>query len=161
MITYDGQAENVILFYVMYLYNAGNQYVDITGGWTGEGWQSDYYQTRNVVFNSDHIYFKAGKTEKYSHVCIVGTGKMVDLSNIDTLKANVEITTQGSVSMYICETNSHTSFKASVEKTTVGTHEYEMDVSSYNGSYYIMFFSIGSDSAGWHPEAKIKSVWGE
>lgn len=57
-ITTAGQSVSVTLSYQLLLYEAGNEYADITGGWeqTTSGSYFDYPLTGTVTFNADHIY---------------------------------------------------------------------------------------------------------
>lgn len=57
-ITTAGQSVSVTLSYQLLLYEAGNEYADITGGWeqTTSGDYFDYPLTGTVTFNADHIY---------------------------------------------------------------------------------------------------------
>ena len=141
-----------------YYFKAGDEREDITGGWTGDGWAVDTWpQADTVQMNTDHIYFECGE----NYTCMVGTAQKVDLTDIRTLKADVEIVNMGQVVMYICASEKYNEKAAETEYSAKGTYEYSLDVSSYTGSYYIMFYMYGSGAKGTNPKAKIMNVWGE
>lgn len=139
-----------------YYYNAGDQCEAVTGGWTTESWTSTQYNQMPLAqINSDHLYVEA-----YGG-CIsqLGTSQKVNLSNIKTLKASVKIESTGTVALCISDTKSHQGSVAKKEFTATGTHEYSIDVSNHNGSYYIMLYAVSTNGSA--PTAKITSVWGE
>lgn len=78
-ITAEGQAESVnISFWDGTLYNAGDQYTDITGGWEKVG------KTGAVTFNDTNINLTA--TSEYANPT-VSTVNPIDLSSFTTLSA--------------------------------------------------------------------------
>lgn len=78
-ITAEGQSESVsISFWDGVLYNAGDQYTDITGGWEKVG------TAGTVAFNDTDINLTA--TSQYSQAA-VSTVNAVDLSSFTTLNA--------------------------------------------------------------------------
>ena len=60
-ITQEGQCESVELMYRLYLYNAGDQCTDITGGWF-----ASTYDGQGVSFNTDHIYLAGSQGSYYA-----------------------------------------------------------------------------------------------
>lgn len=130
--------------WITYLYNKGNQYTALTGGWTSYG---DY---ANITFNSDHIYLtiKSGYNEQWG---MAHTVNKIDITNINTLcfyidertstditessNSNSKYSTVGiSVSPDV-RTNGWTAYKRVPSGTTQTW--FEVDVSAYSGTYYV------------------------
>jgi hypothetical protein len=135
-----------------YFFKAGNQYTNITGGWTAEGWTSSGWSvTQQSKVNTDNLYVLG----QASSMSAVGTVQKVDLSRTNALKASIN-QTSGTVTLCICDDKNTSNSVASKANTTTGSCEVSLDVSGYNGSYYIIIFAHGSGS-----EATITNVWGE
>lgn len=139
-----------------YYFKNGDQCIDITGGWTTEGWTSAYYNVLNKgSINSDHLYL----TAYGAFICQLGTVNKVDLTGISALKASVTIETTGEVVLCVSSTKSQDDKVAYMKNTATGTHTYSVDVSGLSGSYYIIVYATGASNAA--PVAKITNVWGE
>lgn len=135
-----------------YFYKAGDECEDITGGWTAEGWTSNAWSVLQLsAVNSDNLYV-VGQNQCMS---AVGTVQKVDLSGTQTLKASIN-QTAGTVTLCISDSQNHSESVAVIQNTTTGTCEVSLDVSGYNGSYYIIVFAHGAGS-----EATIMNVWSE
>lgn len=70
------QAENVELFYLLYLYRNGNQFVYVTGGWA--------IFNNQAVLNDDNIYCKQNGVGVYGYGN-AHTSNMIDLTDFSTL----------------------------------------------------------------------------
>ena len=141
-----------------YYYHSGDQCADVTGGWTASGWTVDTWpQVDTVQLNADHIYFECSVNQ----TAVVGTAQAVDLTAVDTLKAEVEILSMGQVVMCISPTKRYDDKVAEVEWSAKGAHTYSLDVSGYRGNYYIIFYMYGSGAKGQNPMAEIREVRGE
>lgn len=125
-ITAEGQSEDVKMsFWDGALYDAGNQYTDITGGWkTIKG---------KVTFNEDSITISAAESSE----AIVGTTNAIDLSGFTTLKVTVVVPADyrnlgGSIKLWNLDTNKAVSSveynKTLTDKTSVTT----LDISAIN-----------------------------
>ena len=71
------------------LYEIGNQYTDITGGWSDSGW-TDYAGTYTEVaatIGSSGIVLKTTKTGNYA--CVCGTQKTINLSGYTKIAVTV------------------------------------------------------------------------
>ena len=135
-----------------YFFKAGNQYTDITGGWTTEGWTSSSWSVNQLAkINSDHLYV-LGQNQTIS---AVGTVQKVDLSGVNTLKASIN-QSAGTFTMCICDSKNTSYPLAETQNTTSGTREVSLDVSGYNGSYYIILFAKDTGA-----ETSITNVWTE
>lgn len=126
IITATQQVEEVTLAYWSgELYDAGNQYTDITGGWKSiKG---------KVTFNEDSITISAAESSE----AIVGTTNAIDLSGFTTLKVTVVVPADyrnlgGSIKLWNLDTNKAVSSveynKTLTDKTSVTT----LDISAIN-----------------------------
>lgn len=140
-ITAEGQAESVnISFWDGVLYDAGNQYTDITGGWEKAG------TTNTVTFNDTNINIVAASA--YA-VPTVSTVNAVDLSSFTTLST---IISDGATShdrrkykgilKAVTLDESGTETVAATTALTNGPSgstfpQTDLDVSALTGEYYI------------------------
>lgn len=149
------------------LYDAGDQRIETTGGWTSEGWtyginsvlSSDIYTTYMKVTGGYSTPTGSGATK----ASIVGTVNTIPMDGYSNIYANIKITAQGTV--YLGVTNS-TNAQASLnfvtaEAATKGEHTLKINVSSLTGNYYIVIFAAGDTSYGRYPSADIYKVWTE
>lgn len=158
-ITSDGQAENVTLLYEMYLYNAGEQYVDITGGWTDSGWTYGAFEVVSATIGDNSMTVK-GQTNKAS---VVGTKNMINMDNISKIYVDIDVTTGGSIYCGVTGTLNASECLAGVHTgaSTTGASTIEVDVSSLTGEYYFVIFAIGSSTYGATPTATVTKVLAE
>lgn len=143
-ITAAGQAEKVTLaFWNGELYDAGNQYTDVTGGWVR------HKNGGVVTFNEDNIYLAT--SSEYSEGA-VNTTNAVDLTDFATLKVTVTTTRKGDiigkVIVYTKDASNKETVAASASldnssKETVTS----LDVSALNGAYYVRIQSSGFSSS--------------
>ncbi len=81
-----------------YLYQDGEEYQEITGGWTSSGYGGYYttagedYTLKSVVKNSDHLLLQ---TTVPAQAVVVGTEKLIDISGYSYLGVEVETSGQG------------------------------------------------------------------
>lgn len=139
-ISTDGQTASCTLTYWDgSVYNSGNQYSSITGGW------KTVVQNEKFTFNSNAITFRMGGSED-NHGAIYTTNK-VDITGFNYLKVNVSITKANITNFGICGSigGSEPSYVAYASISSSGT--VTLDVSSYKGQYHITFNStMGSGS---------------
>lgn len=140
-ITAEQQAEKVTLAYWNgELYDAGNQYTDITGGWIRHGTGG------TVTFNDDNIYLAT--LSEYTEGA-VDTTNAVDLTDYATLKVTVQGSSKiGKVLVYTKDTTGKEIVAASVSLKS-GTNETvtSLDVSGLSGVYYVRIQSSGTASS--------------
>ena len=88
-ITADGQSANVKLAYDLVLYDSGDQYTDITGGWTGVGYTSSGAEAPGTLGDTAMIFNGDG-----THQPTLGTLNSIDFTGYTTLcvKGTVEST---------------------------------------------------------------------
>lgn len=143
-ITAEQQAEKVTLAYWNgELYDAGNQYTDITGGWIRHGTGG------KVTFNDDNIYLETlGAYDEGA----VDTTNAVDLTDFATLKVTVSATNRkniiGKVSVYTKNAAGKETVAASAELDASSTETVtSLDVSGLSGAYYVRIQSSGQESS--------------
>lgn len=140
-ITAEGQSKDVVMsFWNGKLYDAGNQYTDITGGWEKVG------ATNTVTFNDTNINIVAGSAYATPTVSTVNA---VDLSSFTTLST---IISDGATSHdrrkykgILKAVTLDESGKETVAATTALTNgpsgstfpQTDLDVSALTGEYYI------------------------
>ena len=130
--------------WIIYLYNKGNQYTNLTGGWTAYG------DNANISFNNDHIYLSiiADSNETWG---MAHTAKKIDITGINTLyfyidertstdiiessNASSKYSTVGISTSPDVRTNGWTAYQR-VPSGTSGTL-FAVDVSAYSGTYYV------------------------
>lgn len=140
VISTDGQTASCTLTYWDgSVYNSGNQYNSITGGW------KTVVQNEKFTFNSNNITFQMGGAED-NHGAIYTTNK-IDITGFNYLKVNVSIIDAKTTKFGICGSigGSEPSYVAYKSVGSSGT--LTLDVSSYSGQYHITFNStMGSGS---------------
>lgn len=143
-ITAEQQAEKVTLAYWSgELYDAGNQYTDITGGWIRHGTGG------TVTFNDDNIHLAT--LEAYSEGQ-VNTINKIDLTNFSSLKVTVTASNRkniiGNVNVF---TKNEAGASVTAATTSLSNAALEtittLDVSELNGEYLIGINSSGISSS--------------
>ena len=143
-ITAEQQAEKVTLAYWSgELYDAGNQYTDITGGWIRHGTGG------TVTFNDDNIYLEDASA--YVHAA-VDTTNAVDLTDYATLKVTATTADKrwmlGKVILYTKDTAGKETIAASASLDSSSTETVtSLDVSALSGAYYVRIESAGYNSS--------------
>ena len=143
-ITAAGQAEKVTLTYWSgELYDAGNQYTDITGGWIRHGTGG------TVTFTDDNIYLET--LDDYTEGA-VDTTNAVDLTGFATLKVTASVTNRqymiGQVSVYTKNAAGKETIAASASLDSSSTETVtSLDVSGLSGAYYVRIQSSGTQSS--------------
>lgn len=142
------------------LYDAGNQYEDVTGGWVvGEG---------NATATIDDAGITLSTTSNSANRIHVETKKAVDLTDYNTLYANVTITSLslGSGISNICCRLGHASVsgtslasastKVEEKATAKGEVTLQLDISEVTGEHYVVF-GIGYFSVA----VTVNKIWME
>ena len=126
----------------VYLYNAGNECTDVTGGWTSTGYtQAPAYIKVDLTKNASDIQIY--RTGTYGHV-VGGTVNTIDFTNHTKLTVTGYATAlpPGSVPGIICRTSilwtsGSTLFESDLTSTT-GDFTLELDITSVNSSGYVL-----------------------
>lgn len=76
--------------WVRYLYNAGNEYEEITGGWTSSGYSVSGYTTSGAEKKADCISFAKGSNSMVAQ--IIGTVNKVNMDDIKNIRVTYKNT---------------------------------------------------------------------
>jgi len=151
-----GEATDVDLVKT-YLFKAGEQYADTTGGWTSNNYY--YYSHGYTMYPAKigktiHTYCAANSSSS----SLAGTVYKVDLTDINTVFVE-DTKWSGSGSVYIVTGYSvHSSTAVSAKTLAIGINA--MDVSKINGSYYIVVGGATS-SSNYISETETVRIWME
>lgn len=143
-ITAEQQAEKITLAYWNgELYDAGNQYTDVTGGWVRHGTGG------TVTFNDDNIYLETLQDYSFG---TVDTTNAVDLTDFATLKVTASATNRsymlGKVIVYTKNTEGKETIAASASLDSSATETVtSLDVSALSGAYYVRIQSAGYNTS--------------
>lgn len=168
-ITAEGQVETVTLMYTLELYNSGNQYTDITGGWV---LKSNGDTIDDSKFASDHVVI----SPLYPHSIVLATKNKIDLTNISVLKIVAHGYLTGDSTTYASgffgisanqtpysdgwgSASSDWVAKTNLAKTDAYA-VYTLDVSSISGSYYVCVCCVAAGSYK-GSGADVKQIVGE
>lgn len=121
------------------LFQNGNQYTDITGGWSESGY---YYYSANYQTVAPEI----GNTIKltangYNQCCVAGTQKAVDLTKAKTLYLDV-LSTVGQCFVCIVDSNKNVYSDKWIAGRTLAAGTITLDVTSVSGNVYIALFAV-------------------
>lgn len=130
-----------------YIYNAGDECNDITGGWTSSGYTWNNGSTSITIKaptkNADNILF-AGTAGGSGNLPGIGTANAIDLTNVSILEVDVNViatSSNGSSTFYLAvmsTKNFSSGLVASVDGGNgTGEKTLQLDVSKLSGSYYI------------------------
>jgi hypothetical protein len=149
-----------------YLYNLGDECTALTGGWSVESYRTTYTTVHTVAENASNIQITtqgnaagAGQTA-YTHATAI------DLTNYTTLhctgyveKENQYIAVAATQKSGAWGTDSMTTWWAGYTQSTSTTEtEFILDVSSFNGSYYIYMIAADATPASQFT-ATFTKVW--
>ena len=154
-ITAEGQVENVKLVYILELYDNGEQYSSITGGWSLKTNGSSVGRSK---FNADHVVIDSN----YPDSVVLTTNNKIDLSEMHTLTFLAQgFVLDGFSSFiggYLGVSDIQTPFSdgwgsmaetwtAQVALTPNDDYtEYNLDVSTLTGSYYVCAVGVSAGS---------------
>lgn len=140
-----------------YYFKDGNQYEDITGGWSADGWGS--YSGSTVVVGD----VLSVLTPAAAYVARVGTNDPVDLTDVDTIWFDSPIGKNGHGypgHLMVCTAKDENSKVASAIISNAGTGS--IDVSSLSGPHYLLLRAIGGTTVGDKKGyADIRAIWKE
>lgn len=149
-ITATGQVESVKLSYDLVLYDSGEEYSDITGGWSGF---ACYNGTSKGTFtkNSSSIYIKSNGSGGAQSIAAAPANK-IDITDISTLKVNVtsfKVQSENRAFFLLSSSRDTSSVSNSVAKKEIpGTGEIALDISGLSGSYYVIVYTWAVNGAG-------------
>ena len=160
-ITATGQFESVKLSYDLILYDSGEEYSDITGGWSGF---ACYSGTSKGTFtkNSSSIYIKSNGSKGAQSIAASPENK-IDITDISTLKVNVtSFNVQSEYRSYFILSSSRNTSSVDnsvATKEITGTGETELDISGLSGSYYVIVYNRAVNGANTY-ELTFNRVYG-
>lgn len=146
---------------IVNLYDAGEEYEAVTGGWTNTGWSDNVYGINASGIYASYMMVTGAYSNNYSKTSVVGTVNKINLAKITKLYANIEVSNTGLVYLGLCESRDVHELAASATQSTAGQYTFEVDVSSLTGDYYVVVFATGSSAYGYSPVGKVTKVWGE
>jgi hypothetical protein len=138
------ESKFVTLYYTYYLYNKGNEYADITGGW---GAASSYGV---LTKGDDYMSYRANTTNwKY-----VKTANAIDLTGFITIHAIAKYnsTSSSNACLIGCMSDAST-LKKSTKFGNSAFTEITVDISDLSGEYFVCFGNAASS------ETVIQSLW--
>jgi hypothetical protein len=143
-------------------YNEGNEYSSVTGGWTASGYSCGSYGIQTAEKASSCLYAYGRYANPDGIFSIIGTANKVDITNINTLKANMSIIGDiGVVRIGIVTSKNITNVTAASPIVyELGDYTLSLDVSKYSGEYYIIAYAYGTSAYGHRPTGKFTKIWG-
>ena len=147
----------------LWLYREGNEYTDITGGYTDSYALPNNWTRKNHTKNSDNLLLSTIGTSG-NQACIVGTEKFINLDGYSKLKMEVTVVKKvGScwlgLQTRLNKTASDSTTNTTFQHLTSGTHTIETDISSLSSSQGIVFY-CNSDTGSYNSaEIKVHKIW--
>ena len=130
-----------------FIYKLGDQYVNKTGGWSGNGWKwntSSSHPSGTIGVDYLGIADSTG----------LGTNVKVDLTNVSYIRVNANVISVNGpyTCMFVINSEGKYYYQGgnpviSQPFSPVGTGDFYIDVSSRTGLWYIAFCSGGSSRA--------------
>ena len=145
--------------YRTYLYNNGNEYTGLTGGWVTSGYTRTGHVLVGGIKEDDCI--RVGNNTASSYMSYVGTLNAVNISNYSTLcieytnnsnqshNPKFTITPDKNYASHANEIYGNSAFAQTDAKLTA-----RLDLSSVAGNYYVMWCSDAPNT-----EAKAYRIW--
>lgn len=137
-----------------YLYDSGNEYTNITGGWKTNQFDPSFPYANIFTKGSTYLEYGESNTGNYGYGGYVTTNS-IDLTNYNTLVAKLQLVSYAgnAQNQVIISTSSTPSIRNSTITKSAGVNqsngttaaEVTMDISSVTGKYYIgVYGSSGS-----------------
>lgn len=152
--------------YRVYLLDGNNQYTDVTGGYTGDGYRySNTYNWQKYTTDSNGIATSASATASY--VKGIGSANTIDFTEYSKLCIETDFTAfKNDGSTEYCDYNFLTTQKSPAlsgavkllrSKGKTGVNVNEFDISDVNGAYYLFFSTFAT--AYYYCTGHITRVW--
>lgn len=139
----------------LYLYNNGDKCTENTSGW-----ETNLNTGGTCTFNTDHILLTYSGSSGRS--ATVYTASKIDLSNINTLYMEVDVTYAGSGTHFGLSSSVPSNWPTQngdyiqyVSSSGTGLQTLSIDVQNYTSGSYYVWANI------WASSAKIYKIWGE
>lgn len=133
-----------------YYFQDGEQHVEITGGWTSDGWNSTGTTTAGSILEVS--------SSSASKAARIGTVNPIDLTDVDTLYFDSTTGKNGnaySAYLYVSTAKDHASIVAQATITEVGMGS--IDVSGLSGDYYLWLYTLGGSSGSGY--GSVRAIW--
>lgn len=137
-------------FWDGYYFENGNQYENITGGWTTQEYKND---TSAQVTVDKTLTVSAPQ----SNNATIGTANKIDLEDVDTLY--VECTEKGAYSVYltVSETKTVSTSGGYIARVAIDVGVNALEVHTLHGEYYIAITGKGGSSGS--AKGVIRAIW--
>lgn len=145
---------------MIYLYNKGDEYEAITGGWVASTDRTKFglsntYSAGVSIKNTNNLYF--GDNASAYAVGGVYTANSVDLTNFNTLVLNYDTSNSGNDGLFFAvKLGDATIYETLNEKVTNKT--VNIDISSYVGSHIIKLYAGAGGSPEYTYVATVRSI---
>ena len=132
-----------------YYFKDGNQYENITGGWSSEGYKYYDYSMKSATVGDTLSTRSSGN---YT-ASMIGTYTSVDLTNVDAITVAVDNVLDSSFAIMKSKQLSATDFLISLN-----AGNQEIDVSGLTGNYYLAIASAGGQTIP-NAYATVSAIW--
>lgn len=160
-ITDAGQVESVHIYFTAYLYNKGNEFTDITGGW------AQYKDCGGTIIKeNDNIALNLVGVAKVNSIGYVITSNKIDLTEYKKLVINSDWVKSKSDTGHVIRFGVYSAPPAIWSDFTnpvagIGSGSNILDVSSISGEYYISVGSYIGGQTNYYADLSIKEVYME
>lgn len=168
-VTAEGHGESVTLSYELMLYDSGNQYTGVTGGWKFTYNDHGGQGTGTVTFGASSVTITPAAYTSTS----IATVNKINLANVKTLNVTLDRYDDNIASLVVHaskqnpdlnpDAGEYTEYKAIPSNGVAETSKYSgtvsLDVSSLTESYYIVIGSRGDDAG--RGKLVVYKVWGD
>lgn len=125
--------------WIVWLYNKGNEFTALTGGWEEKHYGNDSTK-KGIVKGADRITVSIARTSGVHQESIAGTVNAVDLANVNFIRANIAGYTSNGSSKY----NRIGVYADSIREPAAYANPgadgiVELDVSALTGLHYVFF----------------------
>lgn len=144
--------------WIRYFYKAGDEYEDVTGGWTSDGYTYPG-KTPTIATKYDDYFEVNGAPNEFN---VLGVDEPVNFDKLNTLYVDAEPTgTVSGVSIAVVVHNTKTAAGSSLAYLSCGSvlerSVFTIDISNITGDVYIMCFAEFSSSCS----GKFYNIWAE
>lgn len=160
-ITDAGQVESVHIYFTVYLYNKGDEFTDITGGW-------DQYKDcgGTIIKENDNIALNLVGVANVNSIGYVITSNKIDLTKYKKLVINSDWVKSKSDTGHVIRFGVYSAQPATWSDVTnpvagIGSGSNILDVSSISGEYYILVGAYMSGQTSYYADLSIKEVYME
>lgn len=160
-ITDAGQVESVNIYFTVYLYNKGDEFTDITGGWV---------QYKNcggtIIKENDNIALNLVGVAAADRVGYVRTSNKIDLTKYKKLVINSDWVESKSTTGHVIEFGVYSAPPATWSDfinpvAAISSGSNTLDVTSISGEYYILVGAYMNGQTYYYADLSVKEVYME